>query len=199
MGRGQGGLMPKLYTIYCPPPRSPGPGPPAPAGYHLPRPRRSSVRHRVLPVGVLLAIAVSGCAASTNLEAYRPKDQDEAQIVSMLLRIPEGIKSRSLNLIMLPYAEDVYVGNFHKYLGVAGPTAPLSLSKADLRTAYFELFRSVKDISMDVKNFRLTLGGDRAVAEARTGLLFKLEAARKEKRDQVYVNDVTWRLRRTPG
>jgi len=157
------------------------------------------VRHRVLPVGVLFAIAVSGCVASTNLEAYRPKDQDEAQILSMLLRIPEGIKSRSLNLIMLPYAEDVYVGNFQKYLGVAGPTAPLSLSKADLRTAYFELFRSVKDVSMDVKNFRLTLSGDRAVAEARTELLFKLEAGRKEKREQVFVNDVTWRLRRTPG
>ena len=157
------------------------------------------MRHRVLPVGVLLAIAVSGCAASTNLEAYRPKDQDEAQILSMLLRIPEGIKSRSLNLILLPYAEDVYVGNFHKYLGVAGPTAPLSLSKADLRVAYSDLFRSVKDVSMDVKNFRLTLSGDRAVAEARTELLFKLEAGRKEKREQVFVNDVTWRLRRTPG
>ncbi|MEK7203987.1 MAG: nuclear transport factor 2 family protein [candidate division NC10 bacterium] len=157
------------------------------------------MRHRVLPVGILFAFAVSGCASSSNLEAYRPKDQDEAQIVSMLLRIPEGIKSRSLNLIMLPYAEDVHVGNFQKYLGVASPTAPLSLSRADLRTAYFELFRSVKDISMDVKDFRLTRSGDHAVAEARTELLLKLEGGRKERKEQVFVNDVTWRLRRTPG
>jgi len=157
------------------------------------------VRHRVLPVGILFAFAVSGCAGSTNLDAYRPKDQDEAQIVSMLLRIPEGIKGRSVNLVMLPYAEDVYVGNIQKYLGVASPTAPLSLSKADLRTTYFELFRSVKDISMDVKDFRLTRSGDRAVAEARTELLLKLEGGRKERKEQVFVNDVTWRLRRTPG
>lgn len=157
------------------------------------------MRHRVLSVGILFAFAVSGCAASSNLEAYRPKDQDEAQIVGILLRIPEGIKGRSIPLLMLPYAEDVYVGNFQKYLGVASPTAPLSVSKAELRETYSELFRASKDISMDVKDFRLTRSGDRAVVEARTELLLKLEGARKEKRDQVYVNDVTWRLRRTPG
>ena len=39
----------------------------------------------------------------------------------------------------------------------------------------------------------------RAVAEARTELLFKMEAGRGERREQVFVNDVTWRLRRTPG
>ena len=157
------------------------------------------MRHRALPVGILLAFAVSGCASSSKLEAYRPKDQDEAQIVGMLLRIPEGIKSRSVNLVMLPYAEDVYVGNFQKYLGVASPTAPLSLSKADLRVAYSQLLGSAKDISMDVKDFHLTRGGDRAVAEARTELLLKLEGGRKESKSQVFVNDVTWRLRRTPG
>jgi len=157
------------------------------------------VRQRVLSVGILFAFAVSGCASSSNLGAYRPKDQDEAQIVSMLLRIPEGIKDRSLTLLLLPYADDVYVGNFQKYLGVASPTAPLSISKADLRVAYSDLFRASKEISMDVKDFRLTRGGDRAVAEARTELLLKLEGGRKEKKDQVFVNDVTWRLRRTPG
>jgi len=151
-----------------------------------------------LPVGILLAFAVSGCA-STTLDTYRPKDKDEAQIVSILLRIPEGIKDRSVSLLLLPYAEDVHVGNFQKYLGVASPTAPLSLSKADLRVAYSELFRSVKNISMDVKDFRLTRSGDHAAAEARTELLIKLEGGRKEKKDQVFANDVTWRLRRTPG
>jgi ketosteroid isomerase-like protein len=65
--------------------------------------------------------------------------------------------------------------------------------------AYSELFRASKEISMDVKDFRLTRGGDRAVAEARTELLLKLEGGRREKKDQVFVNDVTWRLRRTPG
>jgi hypothetical protein len=149
-------------------------------------------------VGILLAFAAAGCA-STTLDTYRPKDRDEAQIVGVLLRIPEGIKGRSLPLIMLPYAEDVYIGNFHKYLGVASPTAPLSVSKADLRLVYSELFRASKDISMVVKDFRLTLSGDRAVAEARTELLLKLEGGRKEQKEQVYVNYVTWRLRRTPG
>jgi ketosteroid isomerase-like protein len=100
---------------------------------------------------------------------------------------------------MLPYADDVYIANFQKYLGVAGPGAPTSLSKAELRLVYAELFRSFKDIGMDVKDVHLTLRGDRAVVEARTELLFKLEAGRREARQQTFVNDVTWQMRRTPA
>lgn len=157
------------------------------------------MRQRVVAIALWLALAASGCATGPSLESYRPKDPEEAQIVATLLRIPNGIKARSLDLILVPYAEDVYVGNFQKYLGVAGPGAPLSLSKRDLRDVYGQVFRNAKDVSMDVKDFRLHVSGDRAVAEARTELLFKMEAGRKEEREQLYRNDVTWRMRRTPA
>ena len=157
------------------------------------------MRYRSLVGELLLALAISGCAGSLTLEAYRPKNQDEALVVSTLLKIPNGIKARSVEMILQPYAEDVYVGNFQKYLGVAGPTAPLSISKRDLRGVYAEVFRAAKDVSMDVKDFRLTVSGDRAVAEARTELLYKFEAGRREARQDVFRNDVTWRMRRTPA
>ncbi|MBI3121739.1 MAG: hypothetical protein HYZ03_05615, partial [candidate division NC10 bacterium] len=98
------------------------------------------MRHRSLAVGLLLTLVVSGCATSSTLEGYRAKNQDEALVVSMLLKIPNGIKARSVEMILQPYAEDVYVGNFQKYLGVAGPTASLSISKRDLRGVYTEVF-----------------------------------------------------------
>ncbi len=145
-----------------------------------------------------VALTLPGCATQA-LDAYRPKNQDETLVVSMLKKIPDGIKERSLDMIMQPYAEDVYVGNFQKYIGVAGPQAPLSISKGELRGAYAQLFRATKDITMTVREFRVTVSGDRAVAEASTELFFKLEGGRKEKRDDTYRNDVTWRLRRTPA
>ncbi len=145
-----------------------------------------------------VALTLPGCATQ-NLDSYRPKDQDEALVVSMLMKIPNGVKDRSLEMIMQPYAEDVYVGNFQKYLGVAGPQAPLSISKAELRSVYAQVFRASKEVTMTVRDFRLTVSGDRAVAEAITELFFKLEAGRKERRDDTYRNDVTWRLRRTPA
>ncbi len=156
------------------------------------------MRHRVHPLGFLLAFAVSGCAAP-SLDTYQPKDQGEAQIVSTLMKIPNGIKARSVDLLMQPYADDVYVGNFQRYLGVAGPTAPLSISKADLRSVYTQVLRSAKEVEMDVKDFQLTMTGDRAVAQAVTELLFKVERGRKEAGKEIFRNEVTWRLRRTPG
>ena len=157
------------------------------------------MRYRSLAVGLLLALVVSGCVTSSSLESYRAKNQDEAQVVATLLKIPNGIKARSVDMVLQPYAEDVYVGNFQKYLGVAGPTAPLSISKRDLRGVYTEVFRGAKDVSMDVKNFRVSVSGDRAAAEARTEMLYKVEAARREAKQQLFVNDVTWRLQRTPA
>ncbi len=157
------------------------------------------MRYRSLVGELLLALAISGCAGSSTLEAYRPKGQDEAQLVSILMRIPNGIKAKSLDLIMQPYAADVYVGNFQKYLGVASPTAPLSISKSELRDVYSQIFRNAKDVSMDVKEFRVTVTGDHAVAQARTELLYKFEAGRREAKQQLFVNDVPWRLRRTPA
>jgi ketosteroid isomerase-like protein len=144
-------------------------------------------------------VLLSGCASAPTLESYQPKNPDEAQVVAMLSKIPNGIKIRSLDLILQPYAEDVYVGNFQKYLGVAGPTAPVSISKADLRSVYAQVLRSAKEVEMDVKDFQLTLTGDRAVAQAATELLFKLERGRKETGKEIFRNEVTWRLRRTPG
>ncbi|MBI4841957.1 MAG: hypothetical protein HY803_12950, partial [candidate division NC10 bacterium] len=57
------------------------------------------MRHRSLSVGLLLALAVSGCVASSTLDGYRAKNQDEALVVSMLLKIPNGIKARSVEMI----------------------------------------------------------------------------------------------------
>jgi ketosteroid isomerase-like protein len=150
-------------------------------------------------LGILAILALSGCVTSPSLESYRPKDQEEAQVITMLMRIPNGIKSRSVELIMQPYAEDVYIGNFQKYLGVAGPTAPVRISKAELRSVYTEVFRGAKDVSMDVKEFRVAVKGDRAIAEAKTEMLYKIEAGRRESRQQLFRNDVTWQLRRTPA
>jgi len=157
------------------------------------------VRYRSLVGELLLALAISGCAGSSTLEAYRPKGQDEAQLVSILMRIPNGIKAKSLDLIMQPYADNVYVGNFQKYLGVASPTAPLSISKSELRDVYSQIFRNAKDVSMDVKNFKINVSGDWASVTARTELIYKMEAGRREAKQQLFVNDVTWRLRRTPA
>ena len=162
-------------------------------------PRERFMRYRLVLLGLWLTLVVSGCATGPTLETYKPKNQDEALIISMLIRIPNGIKARSLDMILVPYAEDVYVGNFQKYLGVAGPTAPLSISKSDLREVYNQVFRSAKEVSMDVKNVRVTVSGDRAVVEARTELLFKREVGRKEEREELFRNDVTWRMRRSPN
>ncbi len=157
------------------------------------------MRLRFMALGLWLTLVASGCGGAPSLDDYSPKNSDEAQIVAILLRIPNGIKARSLDMIMLPYADDVYVANFQKYLGVAGPGAPLSISKPELREVYTQVLRASKDISMDVKDFRLHLSGDRAVAEARTDLLFKREGGRKEAKEDLFRNDVTWRMRRTPA
>ena len=157
------------------------------------------MRFKFLTLALCIALAGSGCVSSSSLEAYQPKDPEEALVVSMLMRIPNGIAARSLEMMMLPYSEDVYIGNFSKYIGAAGPTAPLSISKQELGSVYKEMFRRSKDISMDVKNFRVTVQGNRAVAQARTELLFKIEASKGEERNQTFRNDVTWRMRRTPA
>ena len=157
------------------------------------------MRHRQLAWLLWLIVLLSSCASHPSLGSYQPKNQNEAIVVSTLLKIPNGIKARDLDLILQPYADDVYVGNFNKYLGVAGPTAPLSISKADLRSVYTQVFRSAKEVEMDVKDFQLTLTGDRAVAQAATELLFKVERGRKEAGKEIFRNEVTWRLRRTPA
>jgi ketosteroid isomerase-like protein len=161
--------------------------------------RERFMRYRLVLLGLWLTLVVSGCAGGTSLETYKPKNQDEAFIISMLMRIPNGIKAKSLDMMMQPYAEDVYVGNFQKYLGVAAQSASVNISKPDLREVYRQLFRTAKDVSMDVKNVRLTMSGDRAVAEARVELLFEREASRMEAHTETFRNDVTWRMRRTPN
>jgi len=155
------------------------------------------MRRTLTALSPLLALAIAGCAMSPKLESYRPKDADETAIVSTLRKIPYGINAKALDVLLQPYAEDVYVGNFYKYLGAAGPTAPLSISRADLRGVYTDLFRATKGISLDVKDFRLSVTGERAVAFARTELLLTQEGGRREEKERLFVNDVTWRLRRT--
>jgi ketosteroid isomerase-like protein len=154
------------------------------------------MKGRHVALGLWLALVAAACA-SAGLSDYAPKDQTEAQIVATLMRIPNGVKAKSLELLMMPYAEDVYVGHFQRYIGVAGPGAPIHVSKRELRDVYQQVFRNAKEVSMDVKDFRLQVSGDRAVAEARIELLFKLEVGRKEEREHLYLNDVTWRMRWT--
>ena len=157
------------------------------------------MRRTLAALSPLLALVIAGCAMLPKLESYRPKDADETAIVSTLLKIPYGMKARALDILLQPYAEDVYVGSFYKYLGVASPTAPLSISRADLRGAYSELFRASKDINMEVKDFRLSVTGERASALARTELVLRNEGGKGLAKEQTFVNDVTWRLRRTAG
>ncbi|HSB71951.1 MAG TPA: hypothetical protein VLT62_21695 [Candidatus Methylomirabilis sp.] len=156
------------------------------------------MRHGTAVVGLVLALSLSGCASS-NIKAYRPKSTEEAQVVSQLLKIPTGISAKSVDLLMQPYADDVYIGNFHKYIGVAAVSAPRSITKAELRIAYAQLFKYTKDISADVTDFELKVSGDRAVAQARLELAYKIEAGRGEARDQVIRNDVIWRMKYTPA
>lgn len=153
--------------------------------------------YRVLLATLWLAVAAAGCAG-TSLESYKPQNNDETLVVAQLKKIPAGVKAKSVDVLMQPYAEDLYVGNFHKYLGVAGAQASTRIGKAELRQAYAQVFRAVKDISMDVRDFRLTVQGDRAVAEAYTEMLIKVEAGKRESREELIRNEVTWRMKRGP-
>lgn len=156
------------------------------------------MRCRIVALGFAVMVAAWGCAPQ-GIQTYKPKDQDETFIVSTLMKIPDGIKARSLEVLLQPYADNVYVGNFQRYIGVAGPSAPLTVSKRELRLAYTDLLKSSKDITMTVKDFRLNVSGNRAVAEARTELLLKVEGTRYEERQQTFLNDVVWRMQKTPA
>ena len=157
------------------------------------------VKLRFVVATLWLALAVSGCAG-VSLESYKPKNSDEEKIVATLMRIPNGIKAKSVDILMQAYADDLYVGNFNKFMGVATDTSAMRIGKAQLRQAYTQVFRApnVKEISMDVRDLRLSVQGDRAVAEAYTELLTQIEAGRKESRQDVVRNEVTWRLKRSP-
>jgi ketosteroid isomerase-like protein len=155
--------------------------------------------HRPTPlVACCLTLLLAACAPAT-IQNYKAKTPVETQIVGQLVKIPNGLNAKNLELMMQPYADDVFVANFSKYLGVASPTAPLSISKADLRAVYGQILHTANEISMEVKELRLTVTGDRATAEAYTELLFKQERGRKEsKQGDLYRNEVIWRLKRTP-
>ena len=152
---------------------------------------------RMMAMTLSLALVAAGCA-SMSLKAYKSKTDDEAQIVSMLMRISRGMEMKSIEVTMQPYADDLYVGNFNRYLGVSAPGAAIRVSKPELTEAYFQLYRNTKELSMDITDFKLTVSGDRAVAEGRIEILYKIEAGRKEARQDYIRNDVTWRLKRTP-
>ncbi len=156
------------------------------------------VRCGKLVWGVLLALGLSSCA-STAIQSYQPKTQDEALVVAALMKIPNGINERSLDILMQPYADDAYIGNFQKYLGVAAPNAAVTLDKATLRATYAQVLKDVKTMKMSIRDFHLVVTGDRAVAEGRTELYYKIEGGRGEREEQRINNDVLWRLQRTPA
>ena len=150
------------------------PSPPRRAGMT----RRLRVISRMMAMPLCVALIATGCA-SMSLKSYKPKTDDEAQVVSALMRISKGMEIKSVEVVMQPYADDVYIGNFQKYLGVASPGAPTRVSKLELTQAYVQLFKSIKELSMDITEFRLTVSGDRAVAEGRVEILYKIEAGNK--------------------
>jgi ketosteroid isomerase-like protein len=155
------------------------------------------VNYRCLAAVVSLTLVLAGCATG-SLESYKAKDHDETLIVATLMKIPNGVKAKSVDLLMQAYADDLYVANFNKYLGVATDPSVVRIGKRELRQAYIQTFRAVKEISMEVKDFRLIVQGDRAVAEGNTELLVKVEAGRREARENLVRNEVTWRLKRGP-
>jgi ketosteroid isomerase-like protein len=158
------------------------------------------VNLRALAINLCVALALCGCVAN-SLDNYKAKNNDEAQILSLMRRIPDGIKARSLQILMLPYTEDLYVGNFHKYLGIAQPGAAIRISKAELRQVYAQFFKNSKEFSADIRDFQVTVKGDRATAEGVLDVQYKLEGevrVRKEEREAIISNPVIWRLRRGP-
>jgi ketosteroid isomerase-like protein len=161
--------------------------------------REAFVRYGTLIVGLLLALTLSSCISRYDIRNFEPKNTEEAQVLSALLKIPTGINSKTIEIVMQPYAEDVYIGNFHKYLGIAAAGAPRTISKADLRSAYTQLFKSVKGLRLDLVNFSLTATPDRATAQARMELQLNLEATKLDPKQETLRNDVLWRLRRTPS
>ena len=158
------------------------------------------MRSRTVGFAVGMLFALAGCSAMT-LSNYTPKSADEEQIVQVFRKIQQGVNSRSPDIVMQAYADDLYVGNYNKWVGVSRERQNTSLDKAGLRQVYTKLFKasSVKDISMEITGFKLTVTGDRAAAEGRQELRARLEAGRRESRDDNIRNDVVWRLKRGPG
>ena len=155
---------------------------------------------RALALWFSVAIAMTGCAAN-SIENFKGKNSDETQIAGLIRRIPDGIKARSLNIVMLPYTDDVYIGNFHKYLGIAALGAPIRVSKNELRQVYTQFFKNSKEFSADIRDFQVTVQGDRATAEGLLDVQWQLQGEVKVKKDERQVtiqNPVLWRLRRGP-
>jgi ketosteroid isomerase-like protein len=144
-------------------------------------------------------VILAGCGGPPKLVSFKAKNQDEAVIASQIMKIQSGLNMKSVDLMMQPYMEDAYIGNFHKYLGIASPGAFRSISKSQLRGAYSDLFRGVKEISMEIVDFQLTVAGDRAAAQGRIEMVYKIEKGKGERKDpDVLINEVIWRLKRTP-
>jgi len=158
------------------------------------------VRVRTISLAFGTVLALAACSPVT-ISNYSPKSADEEQIVQVFKRMAQGVSSRSPDLIMQAYADDVYVGNFNKWTGVSRERQNTTLDKAGLKQVYTKLFKAtgVKDIAMEVTNFTLTVTGDRAAAEGRTEFKLRLEGGRKEVRDDTIRNDVVWRMKRGPA
>lgn len=152
--------------------------------------------HRFVMCCLAFALLAGGCA--TTLENYKAKSPDEAQILTTLNRIPNGIRARSVETILLAYADDAFVGNFHKNLGVANPGGNTTLKKPELRYVYADMFKNTKDVALQIREFQLTVSGDVAVARGNAEMIIKIEGGKYDKRENTIVNEILWRLRRTP-
>jgi len=154
------------------------------------------VTHRFVFCCLAFALLAGGCAVT--LETYKAKSPEEGQVLTSLMRLPNGIRARSVDTLLLAYAEDAYIGNFHKNIGMASPGSRPTLKKSDLRAFYADLFKNTKDVSLEVKEFQLSVSGDRAVAQGYAEFLIKVEGGKQDKREITNRNNVLWRLQRTP-
>jgi hypothetical protein len=150
-------------------------------------------------------VFLAGCGGPPKLVSFKPKNQDEAVIAAQVMKIQNGMNLRSIDLMMQPYAEDAYIGNFHKYLGIASPGAFRSITKQQLRGAYTDLFKAVKDLQMEITEFDLTVVGDRASGRGKIEIVLKTEKGKGEHKrgsagasgDSI-VNEVIWRMKKMP-
>jgi len=86
-------------------------------------------------------------------------------------------------------------------LGIASLGAPIRISKNELRQVYTQFFKNSKEFSADIRDFQVTVQGDRATAEGLLDVQWQLQGEVKVKKDERQVtiqNPVLWRLRRGP-
>jgi len=77
------------------------------------------------------------------LKAYKPKSDDETQVVSVLMRISKGMEIKSIEVLMLPYAT-TSTSELPQIPRRRQSRGPDRVSKLELAQAYAQLFSRPK-------------------------------------------------------